>query len=47
MVKFYLMKRKYDILWKGMLEVVVEDLLRFIQPDIDKDLDLERGFEFF
>jgi len=46
MVKFYLMKRKYDILWKGMLEVVVEDLLRFIQPDIDKDLDLERGFEF-
>jgi hypothetical protein len=39
-------RRKNDILWKGILEVVFEDLLRFIFPDIDKELDLGRGFQF-
>jgi hypothetical protein len=39
-------KPKYDILWKGMIENVMEDLLLFIDPDIGKELDLERGFEF-
>lgn len=40
------MKGKYDILWKGMLEEVFVDLLRFIDPQIDKELDLSRGVEF-
>ena len=37
---------KYDMLWKGMIEVVMADLLLFVDPDIRKELDLERGFEF-
>lgn len=40
------MKAKYDILWKSMLEEVFEDLLRFVDPGIEKKLDLSRGFEF-
>jgi hypothetical protein len=40
------MKPKYDILWKGMIEEVIEDLLLFLEPDIGKELDFERGFEF-
>jgi hypothetical protein len=40
------MRGKYDILWKGMLEEIVEDLLRFVEPEIDRELDLRRGFEF-
>jgi hypothetical protein len=39
-------KPKYDILWKGMIENVMEDLLLFVDPDIGKELDLKRGFEF-
>ena len=34
------------MLWKGLLESVFEDLLRFIFPDVDKELDLSRGVEF-
>lgn len=37
---------RYDVLWKGMLEEVGEDLLRFVFPDADRDLDLERGIQF-
>jgi hypothetical protein len=37
---------RYDVLWKGMFEEVGEDLLRFIFPDADRDLDLKRGIEF-
>jgi len=40
------MKGKYDILWKGMLEEVFEDLLLFVNPEIAKELDLSRGVEF-
>jgi hypothetical protein len=40
------MRPKYDILWKGMIEEVMEDLLLFVEPGIDDDLDLDRGFEF-
>lgn len=40
------MAGRYDKLWKGMLEVVCEDLLRFVFPDAEKVLDLDRGFEF-
>ena|SRR6185437_6113302 len=40
------MRPKYDMLWKGMLEEVMEDFLRFVEPDIGEALDLGRGFEF-
>ncbi len=40
------MRPKYDILWKGMIEEVMEDLLLFVEPGIGGELDLERGFEF-
>jgi len=39
-------KPKYDILWKGMIENVMEDLLLFVDPEIGKELDLERGFVY-
>lgn len=37
---------RYDVLWKGMFEEVGDDLLRFVFPDADRDLDLKRGIEF-
>ena len=40
------MRRDNDILWKGVMEEVCDDLLRFIFPDVDQVLELERGFEF-
>lgn len=40
------MKPKYDILWKGMIEEVMEDLLLFVEPGIEKDLDMKRGFVY-
>jgi hypothetical protein len=40
------MKPKYDIFWKGMIEEVIEDLLLFVEPEIGKELDLGRGFQF-
>ena len=40
------MRPKYDILWKGMIEEVMDDLLLFVEPGIGKDLDLGRGFVF-
>jgi hypothetical protein len=40
------MKPKYDMLWKGMIEEVMADLLLFVDPEIGKQLDLNRGFEF-
>jgi hypothetical protein len=40
------MRPKYDILWKGMIEEIIEDLLLFVDPEIGKELDLVRGFEF-
>ena len=39
-------RRKSDILWKGIMEEVFDDLLRFIFPDADQDYNMERGFEF-
>ena len=41
-----LIRRQNDILWKGMLEGVFDDLLRFVFPRADRIFDLERGFEF-
>jgi hypothetical protein len=40
------MKPKYDMLWKGMVEEIMADLLVFVDPEIGKELDLERGFEY-
>jgi hypothetical protein len=49
-VKYFLfqnlpMRRKNDILWKGIIEEVFDDLLRFIFPEADKVFDIGRGFE--
>jgi predicted transposase YdaD len=44
--KCELMKPKYDMLWKSMIEEIMADLLLFVDPGIGKVLDLERGFEF-
>jgi hypothetical protein len=40
------MRRRYDPYWKGILEVVFDDFLRFVFPDADKVFDLKKGFEF-
>ena len=40
------MPHNKDILWKGLLEWVFDDLLRFVLPDVDQFFDLNRGFEF-
>ena len=40
------MRRKDDILWKGVLEDIFDDFLRFFNPDAEKLLDIDRGFEF-
>src|SRR5882757_4865534 len=40
------MRRKNDILWKGMMEVIFDDLLRFIWPNADDIFDIQSGFEF-
>jgi len=34
------------MLWKGMLEEVFDDFLRFVFPRVDEVLDMRRGFEF-
>lgn len=39
-------RRNNDILWKGMLEEVFDDLLRFVFPKADQVFDMKRGFEF-
>ena len=40
------MRHNKDILWKGLLEWVFDDLLRFIFPDADKVFDMKKGFSF-
>lgn len=40
------MRKKEDLLWKGVLEEVFDDFLRFVSPTEISDLDLEKGFEF-
>lgn len=40
------MQHNRDILWKGLLEWVFDDLLRFIFPNAEQVFDLERGFVF-
>lgn len=38
--------RRDDSLWKGILENVFEDFMRFFFKDADRIFDLEKGFEF-
>lgn len=40
------MRRKNDILWKGMLEEIFDDFLHFVFPEADQVFDWARGFEF-
>jgi len=40
------MQRRYDPYWKGVLEEVFDDFLRFVFPNADEDLDLKKGFQF-
>jgi hypothetical protein len=40
------MRPKYDVLWKGLMEELMADLLLFVEPAIGRELDLGRGFEF-
>ena len=40
------MQRRYDPLWKSVLEGVFDDFLRFVFPNADKELDLRKGFDF-
>jgi hypothetical protein len=35
-----------DILWKGLLEWVFDDLLRFVFPEADQVFDMHRSFSF-
>jgi predicted transposase YdaD len=38
--------RRNDILWKGALEDLFDDFLRFFYPDADRLFDMKRGFEY-
>jgi hypothetical protein len=40
------MRRKNDQLWKGILEEVFDDLLRFVFPEADRIFDMKRKFEY-
>ena len=40
------MRHNKDILWKGVLEWVFEDLLRFVFPEADTVFDMQKGFGF-
>ena len=40
------MKQVNDYLWKGILEDVFDDFLRFMHPDADEIFDFERGITF-
>jgi predicted transposase YdaD len=40
------MQRRYDPLWKSVLEEVFDDFLKFVFPNADKELDLRKGFDF-
>jgi hypothetical protein len=35
-----------DILWKGIIEDLFSDFLRFFYPDADELFDMEKGFDF-
>lgn len=35
-----------DILWKGIIEDIFDDILRFLYPDAEDIFDFTQGFEF-
>ncbi len=39
-------KTNQDVLWKGIIESLFDDFLRFFYPDDMDQFDLEKGFEF-
>jgi len=39
-------KTNQDVLWKGIIENLFEDFLRFFYPDAIHEFDLSKGFEF-
>jgi hypothetical protein len=40
------MRQNRDVLWKGVLEWIFDDLLRFLFPDADQVFDMKKGFAF-
>ena len=40
------MYQNRDILWKGLLELVFDDFLRFVYPKAEEIFDMEKGFVF-
>lgn len=40
------MAKKDDLLWKGILEEIFDDFLRFMHPNSDEVYDLKKGIEF-
>jgi hypothetical protein len=40
------MKRNHDILWKGALEDLFDDFLRFFYPEAESLFDLNKGFQY-
>lgn len=40
------MRHNKDILWKGLLEMVFDDMLRFVFPNADQVFDMQREFGF-
>jgi len=42
-IKSYSMRHNRDILWKAVLESVMDDLLRFLFPNADEVFDLDKS----
>ncbi|MDM8173183.1 hypothetical protein QT327_02250 [Olivibacter sp. 47] len=40
------MAKKDDLLWKGILEEIFDDFLRFMHPEADEIYDLKKGIAF-
>jgi hypothetical protein len=40
------MRRRDDMLWKGVLDEVIDDLIQFFFPRARRVYDMKRGFEF-
>ncbi|MDR1729699.1 MAG: hypothetical protein LBR52_03460, partial [Prevotellaceae bacterium] len=38
--------QRNDYLWKGILEDIFDDFLRFMHPDADEIFDFGRGIQF-
>lgn len=38
--------KRYDTLWKGLLENLFDDFLRFFFKDAERLFDMKRGFQF-